>query len=199
MYISRIDLLNQTFSKVMRGYAPAEVDAVIKEAANAIGGLSEERNALELRVAELESQLAEHKNRESTLRDTLMTTQKVTSDLKSAAQKEAHLIIEAARAKADSLLNQCNQRLGRLQDEIATAHRVRAQVYMQVRASLEQHLTLLNMTFAESDAIVNAEQRHEQLDAQLIHPEDMYADDVEHEIELDARTVAGSGHRAPGE
>lgn len=157
MYISRIDLLNQSFSKVMRGYSPAEVDAVIKEAATAIGALGEERSALEVRVAELEGQLGEYRNRESTLRDTLMTTQRVTDDLKSAAQKEAQLIIEAARAKADSLLNQCNQRLARLQDEIATAHRVRAQVYMQVRASLEQHLTLLNMTFAEGDANLDAD------------------------------------------
>ena len=151
MYISRIDLLNHEFSRVMRGYAPAEVETVIKDAATAIGGLSEEKNALEARITELEAQLAEHKGREITLRDTLMTTQRVTQDLKSAAQKEAQLIVEAAHAKAESLLNQCNQRLGRLQDEIATAHRVRAQVYMQVRASLEQHLALLNMTFTQNE------------------------------------------------
>ncbi len=152
MFISRIDLLNHTFSRTMRGYAPAEVDAVIKEAAMAIGDLSEEKNALEARLLQLESQLEEYRSRESTLRDTLITTQRVTADLKAAAQKEAQVLIEAAHAKAESLLNQCNQRLGRLQDEIATANRVRAQVYMQVRASLEQHLTLLNMTFMEQEA-----------------------------------------------
>ena len=151
MRISRIDLLNHTFTRAVRGYAPAEVDAVIKEAATAIGGLNEEKNALEARLRELEAQLEGHRDRESTLRDTLMTTQRVTADLKAAAKQEAQVIIEAAHAKAERLLNQCNQRLARLRDEIATAHRVRAQVYMQVRAALEQHLTLLNMTFADQE------------------------------------------------
>jgi len=151
MHISRIDLLNHAFSRAMRGYDPVEVDAVIKEAALAIGALSEERNALEARADQLEAQLAEHRGREATLRDTLMTTQRVTADLKAAAQKEAQLILEAAHAKAESLLNQCNQRLNRIQEDIAVAHRVRTQVYMQVRASLEQNLALLNMTFVDSE------------------------------------------------
>ncbi|BFR48805.1 DivIVA domain-containing protein [Nitratidesulfovibrio sp. HK-II] len=159
MSVSRIDLLNHSFSKSLRGYATEEVDRLMQEAADTIGRLSEEKAALAGQVAQLEARLAEFRERESTLRDTLMTTQRVTADLKASAQREAQLIIDAAHSKAENLINQGQLRLARIQEDIAEARKVKAQFEMKVRAVVEQHLRMLDMSREDDEALEAAAAR----------------------------------------
>lgn len=153
MAVSRIDILNQRFGRALRGYDTAEVDRFVQEVADTVGTLSEEKAALASRLAELEARLAEFRARETALRDTLMTTQKMSVDIKAGAQREAQLIIDAAHAKAENLLNQGNLRLARLHEEIATARKQKAQFEMRVRSVVEQHLALLDMSEQEDAAL----------------------------------------------
>ncbi|WP_035064075.1 DivIVA domain-containing protein [Nitratidesulfovibrio termitidis] len=159
MSVSRIDLLNHSFSKSLRGYTTEEVDRMMQEAADAIGRLSEEKAALAGQVARLEERLAEFRERESTLRDTLMTTQRVTADLKASAQREAQLIIDAAHSKAENLINQGQLRLARIQEDIAEARKVKAQFEMKVRAVVQQHLRMLDMAREDDEELEAAAAR----------------------------------------
>lgn len=159
MSVSRIDLLNHSFSKSLRGYTTEEVDRMMQEAADAIGRLSEEKAALAGQVARLEERLAEFRERESTLRDTLMTTQRVTADLKASAQREAQLIIDAAHSKAENLINQGQLRLARIQEDIAEARKVKAQFEMKVRAVVQQHLRMLDMSREDDEELEAAAAR----------------------------------------
>jgi DivIVA domain len=106
MSVSKIDILNHDFSRSLRGYNPQQVDGYLQDIADTIGQITEEKTALANQVAILEAQLAEHKEREATLRDTLITTQKLTDSLKATAQKEAQLIIDSAHSRAESLMQQ---------------------------------------------------------------------------------------------
>lgn len=151
MAISRIDILNHVFNRSLRGYNPDEVDHLLQEAADALGELSEEKAALQKRVADLEGRLAEFREREAALRDTLVTTQRMTEEIKSAAQREAQLVIDAAHAKAENLINQGNLRLARIQEDIAAARKVKAQVIMRIQAVLDQHQTMIDLE-EEEDA-----------------------------------------------
>lgn len=155
MAVSRIDILNQRFARSLRGYDTAEVDRFVQEVADTVGTLSEEKAALAARTSDLEARLAEFRERETALRDTLMTTQKMSAEIKAGAQREAQLIIDAAHAKAENLLNQGNLRLARLEEEIASARKLKAQFEMRVRAVVEQHLSLLDMS-AREDAALDA-------------------------------------------
>lgn len=159
MSVSRIDLLNHRFSKSLRGYATEEVDRMMQEAADAIGRLSEKKAALAGQVAQLEERLAEFRERESTLRDTLMTTQKMTADLKASAQREAQLIIDAAHSKAENLINQGQIRLARIQEDIAEARKVKAQFEMKVRGVVQQHLRMLDMAREDDEDLEAAAAR----------------------------------------
>lgn len=149
MAVSRIDILNQVFSRSLRGYDTAEVDRYMQEMADTIGRLGEDKSRLETRVAELETRLAEYRDREATLRDTLIATQRMTEDMKTNAQREAQLIIDAAHAKAETLVNQGHMRLARLQEEILQAKKLRAQFEMKVRSVIDAHLHLLELSLAE--------------------------------------------------
>ena len=145
MTVNRIDLLNHTFSRALRGYDPEEVDSFLQDAADAMARLGDERVRLSNHVAQLENRLAEHVERESVLHEALLSSQKMTEEMKAAAQKEAQLIIEAAQNRAESLINQANLRLARVLDEISEARKLKAQFEFKVRSVIEGHLKLLEL------------------------------------------------------
>lgn len=159
MTISRIDLLNQRFSRSIRGYSVEEVDRTMQEVADAIGQLSEQNAQLESRVTDLGKRLTDYRSREETLRETLMTAQRIADDMKANAQREAQLIIDAAHSKAETLINQGHQRLARIHSEISEAKKVRMQFEMKVEAVINAHASLLETSRKEDKALDALEQK----------------------------------------
>ena len=151
MSVSRIDVLNRSFGKSLRGYDTDEVDAFLQEVAETLGRLSEERTLLTNRVSLLEAELVSFRERESTLRDTLMTTQRMTEGLKATAQREAQVIVAEAQARAENIINQSGLKLARLQESILNAKKMKAQLTMRLRAVAEEHLRLLDMDRQDDD------------------------------------------------
>ena len=152
MSVSRIDVLNRSFGKSLRGYDTDEVDAFLQEVAETLGRLSEERTLLANRVSLLEAELVSFRERESTLRDTLMTTQRMTEGLKATAQREAQVIVAEAQARAENIINQSGLKLARLQESILNAKKMKAQLGMRLRAVAEEHLRLLDMDRQDDEA-----------------------------------------------
>lgn len=144
MTISKIDLLNRKFAKKLWGYAPEEVDQLVGEVAEMLGAVAEERKALVKKVKRMESSMEEFRQRDETLRDTLMSTQKMVDDIKGGAQREAQLILEEARAKAESMVQQGHNRLAQLYEDIENLKRQRSQFEIQLRGLLETHLRILD-------------------------------------------------------
>lgn len=145
MSVNRIDLLNHSFSRVLRGYDPEEVDGFLQDIADTLARLGDERVRLANQVAELETRIAEHMQREKALHETLMASQRMMEEVKLAAQKEAQLIIESAQNRAENLTNQANLRLARILDEISEARKLKAQFEFKVRSVIEGHLKLLEL------------------------------------------------------
>ncbi len=155
MASTRIDLLSHNFSRSLRGYSPREVDSFIQDMADAMASLGEEKVAMSNKIASLEVRLAEHEEREHSLRETLVATQRMMEDLKNSAQREAQLILEAARGKAENLTNQGNLRLARIMDEIAEAQRIKAQFEYHLRSIIEGHLKLLQFGQKEENQLLS--------------------------------------------
>ncbi|SNR61330.1 cell division initiation protein [Humidesulfovibrio mexicanus] len=160
MTISKIDLLNRKFSKKLWGYAPEEVDQLMAEVAEMLGAVAEERKNLIKKVRRMEASVEEFRQRDETLRDTLMSTQKMVDDIKGGAQREAQLILDEARAKAEGMVQQGHNRLAQLYEDIENLKRQRSQFDIQLRGLLETHLRIL-----ESDD--PAENRLETLESKL--------------------------------
>ncbi len=145
MAVNRIDLLNHTFSRSLRGYATEEVDGFLQDVADALGRLSDERVRLLNRVSQLESLIEEYARREESLQEALVATRKMSDDMKAQAQREAQLIIDSAQGRAESLTNHANLRLARILEEISEARRLKAQFEFKVRSVIEGHLKLLEL------------------------------------------------------
>ncbi len=157
MSLSKIDLLNRSFRRQWRGYARAEVDALLQEAAERLGALQEENVELRARMQALEESLAGHKESEATLKNTLMTTQKMIEDIKAQAQKEAQLILDAASAKAEHMLNQSHQRLAQLHDDITELKRQRTQFEVKLRSLIQSHMRMMDVDKEDLEELEAAE------------------------------------------
>lgn len=145
MDVSRIDLINRAIPKAFRGYDCDEVDRLIQDMSDALAKATDEKITLASKAKELEKALGEYKEHEKTLQEALITSRNMGADLRAAAQKEAQLILETARIKAEGLLQNANIRLARLLEEIAGAEKNKARLEMKLRNMIEEHLHLLDM------------------------------------------------------
>jgi cell division initiation protein len=118
MRITPMDMRQQRFKGAMRGYDRTEVVAFLTEAADDYEQAMREIDRLRGDLARMEALLSEHRLRENNLRDTLLTAQKVTGDLKENAQNEAKLIVREAQGRADMLLQKAQVRLEEIDHDI---------------------------------------------------------------------------------
>jgi cell division initiation protein len=95
-------------------------------------------------IQRLEAQVRVHQEREDSLRNTLVTAQKMTEEIKANATREADLVQKEAELKAERLLEQAHRKLAQVQAEIAELKRQRDVFAAKLRGLLKTHLELLD-------------------------------------------------------
>jgi cell division initiation protein len=114
MRISPMDMRQQRFKTAMRGYDRTEVVAFLTEAADDYEHAMRDVDRLRADLMRMEALLTEHRQRENNLRDTLLTANRLSEELKEAAQTEGKLIIREAQGRADVLIQKAQVRLDEL-------------------------------------------------------------------------------------
>jgi cell division initiation protein len=118
MRITPMDMRQQRFKPAMRGYDRTDVVAFLTEAADDYEHAQREIDRLRGDLLRMEALLAEHRQREANLRDTLLTAQRLSGELKESATNEAKLIVREAQGRADLLLQKTQARLEELDHDI---------------------------------------------------------------------------------
>jgi cell division initiation protein len=118
MRISPLDMRQHRFHTVMRGYDKTEVVALLTEAADDYEHALREIDRMRSDLSRMEALLAEHREREANLRNTLLTAQRLADEVKEAAQQEAKLIVREAQGRADLLLQKAQVRLQEVERDI---------------------------------------------------------------------------------
>ncbi len=144
MDISKVDILNKKFSSSLIGYRKYDVENFLQELADYVGSLAEQKMELERVVKSLEERIQEHKDREDVLQSTLVTTQKMTDDIKANAKKQASLIVQEAQAKSEDILRHAHKRLAQIHEDISELKKQRAHFEIKLRSMIESHLKLLD-------------------------------------------------------
>ena len=159
MTISKIDLLNKQFSRSMFGYSRIEVDQFMLELAEVFGDSADAQKEMAKKIKRLEKSLKEYRQRDETLRDTLVSTQRMVDDLKVTASKEAQIILDEARIKADVTVQKGHNRLAQIHEEIEAMKRTRTQFEIQLKGLLNSHLEMLEMSNPERDKVEEMESK----------------------------------------
>jgi cell division initiation protein len=118
MKVSPLDLRQQQFRTAFRGFDRAEVLALMAEVADDYEFALREVDRLHQDVARTEALLNEHREHERNLRNTLLTAQKLSEEIRESAETQAQQIVRDAEARSDLLLQKTQARLEDVQREI---------------------------------------------------------------------------------
>jgi cell division initiation protein len=118
MNLTPLDIQRQTFSRALKGYNTDEIRAYLQLVAEEIERLIRDVDRLSRENGMLREDLDEHNARERILKDTLLSAQKVSEDVKANAQKEAELIVKDAELLSERLTSQAMTRVADLERTI---------------------------------------------------------------------------------
>jgi len=98
--LSPLDIRNQVFKKKMRGYDPDEVRQFLDTVADRLEHLLKTMEGRDKEVAALKEKTEVYSQMEQTLRDALVTAQKVGADARANAEQSATNILKQAEVEA---------------------------------------------------------------------------------------------------
>lgn len=159
MRITPLDLRQQRFKTAMRGYDKTEVVAFLTEAADDYELVVREMDRLRGDVARLEGLLAEHRSREANLRDTLVTAQQLSAQVRDQGQKEAKMIVDEAQKRAALIIERAHGRLQSLERDIQEMHLRRRDTEGSLEASIQALYRALEFVREQGDARAQAEEK----------------------------------------
>ena len=145
MKISPMDIQRQTFAARMRGYDREEVRTYLNLVAEEVADLQRERDRLDQEVQSLSSLLDEHRQREAILKNTLLTAQRVSEEIRDNARKHAEGTLKEAETQADRLLELAQARAHEVERAILDLRAHRTTLRTDVRALITRLTTILDL------------------------------------------------------
>ena len=118
MKVTPLDLRQAKLRIVMRGYDRNEVDALLSEVADDYEQALREADRLHQELLRLEAVVTEHREHERNLRNTLLTAQRLSDEIREHAEQESRRIVEDAESRAELILQKSEGRIEEVQREI---------------------------------------------------------------------------------
>jgi len=162
MKLTPLDIQQQKFQVKWRGYDKQEVETFLEMISEDVEALMQECNKLKSEIQKCETQLVDFRENERAIQQTIMTTQKVSDDLKRNAQREAELIISEAkvaagrimndaRAQAEKVVGDSRYEVGKLTKELHDLKNRKIDYEVSFKSILESQLQLLQSAQEESE------------------------------------------------
>jgi cell division initiation protein len=118
MKITPQDILTQQFSIKVKGFDKDEVKNFLIQVSEVVEGEIQEKEKIKKKLETTIEKLAKFEKRDEILRDTLISAQKFSVDIKKNAKKESDLIIKEAEIKGEEIINNAINRQKDLKEEI---------------------------------------------------------------------------------
>lgn len=137
MNVSPLDLRQQRFNTVLRGFDKVEVTSFLAAVADDYEQALRETDRLRQEMMRLEAKLNEHRDSEKNLTSTLMAAQKLADDIKANAEEEGRRIIREAEGRSSLLLEKTQARLEDIQREMDGLKLKRKDVETTIEATIQ--------------------------------------------------------------
>ena len=143
MKITPLDIRKQEFRKTFKGYDKNEVDIFLEMLAKEIENIIRDNKAMSEQLKELDSKIEDYKRMETTLQNTLTSTQKTTDDIRRNARKEAEMILQKAKLQASEIIENAAAKVKDLQSQISALRNQKNGFIIQLRSFLSSQLKML--------------------------------------------------------
>ena len=145
MKISPMDLQRQTFGIKFRGYDKEDVRTYLNLVAEEVAALQRDRDSLEREVQELRALIAEHRERETILKNTLIMAQRVSEDIRDNARKQGEGVVKQAELQADRPLELAQARAHEVERGILDLRTHRSALRTDIRSLITRLTHLLDL------------------------------------------------------
>jgi cell division initiation protein len=144
MRISALDIRQQQFTtRMFRGLDAQEVEAFLEDVAEDYESVVKENALLKEQLAALEERSRNITEHERTLQETLVTTHRLTEEMKQAAKREAEMIVRDAELRGEKAAEAARSEETRLRHELTSLRRLRHQLAEELRGTLARYDRLL--------------------------------------------------------
>jgi len=144
MRITPLDIHSHRFARRFSGFDPGEVESFLRMVADDYESLLRENESLQERIRGLDTRVEELAANESLLKETLVSAQALSAEMRGTAAKESEVLISEAEVRAERVLDAAHRRAARLAEEIREMRGLRTRLAAALRAAIETHLSLID-------------------------------------------------------
>ena len=143
MRITPLDIQQKQFPMKFRGFDVEEVYSFLEIIREEMEDLMRENANVKETIQRMENQLKEHRDLETTLRETLLTAQQMVEDYKTNARKEAELLVKEAELRADSMLKEAQENVIKIHEDIVDLKGIRRHFKEEMKRMVESHMKMI--------------------------------------------------------
>jgi cell division initiation protein len=156
MNISPLDIQQKRFHTAFRGYETKEVDSFLDLVREEMEALLREVTELREFRQEYDQRMSELKEREETVKNTMIMTQKLAEDMKENARREAAVIVKDTEIRSQKILATTQEEKVKLESQIHELKRRKHHFLADVKKVIEMHREMVS--FEESGQEKQVEQ-----------------------------------------
>jgi cell division initiation protein len=160
--VNPMDIQKQIFGKRWRGYDRDEVRTYLNYLAEEFALLQRERDSLSQEVQTFHALVDDYRSRETILKNTLLTTQRLTEEMKENARKQAEAVVHEAEIKAERLIDLARDRAHEVETSVLDLKTHRQALRADIRTIVDRITSLLALQEeAEAEDNLSFLRRHE--------------------------------------
>ena len=142
--ISPQEIRTVTFDKVMRGYRPEDVDALLQQLAQQMEQLQAEKESAEKKLYVLAQKVEEYRKDEDNLKTALLNAQRMGENVIKEAKQKAESILREAGIKSEDITRAALEQVSEEQLELERVKAEVAQFKNNVLSLYKQHIESLS-------------------------------------------------------
>jgi cell division initiation protein len=149
--LTPLEIQKREFSRRWKGLDPVEVQTFLADVAEDMEMLARENVELATRMRSLEQENDEHRERERILKQTLLSAQQASEDIRASARREAELVVREAQDSAEKLTHNALQRSAEIEKAIHELKMQRANFRLQLQKMIELFQQVLDFDRDEDE------------------------------------------------
>ncbi|HEX9286935.1 MAG TPA: DivIVA domain-containing protein [Thermoanaerobaculia bacterium] len=143
--LTPLEIQKHRFSRKWKGLDPVEVGSFLELVAEEMEAFARDNASHQGRIRALEEENADHRERERILKETLVSAQRASEDIRGAAQSKAELIVREAEDSSERLTHNALQRAAEIEKAIHDLKIQRANVRLEIQKMLELYQQVIEM------------------------------------------------------
>jgi len=149
--ITALEIQKHEFASKRRGYDPESVRSFLLSIAEDFQEILRQNVELETRVRHLEEENSDHRDREKILKETLLSAQRLSEEMKNTARREAENIVRQAELGGQQLTGEALQQSAKIEKAMRDLKLQRVNFRLKLKSMLDMFQQVLDFDQEEEE------------------------------------------------